>query len=116
MLQNTIKSIDSPSVYLLCDPSNDLFKIGMTRHMTSQRVKQLQTGNGTELFIVHVYPCQYPNRMESILHKRFMHKKELNEWYRLDNDDVINFIDTCKQIDSIIELMKDNEFFAKNLK
>ena len=111
-----IKSIDKPSVYLLCDPSNELFKIGMTRHMTSKRVKQLQTGNGTELFIVHVYPCDYPNRLETLLHNKFADKKVLNEWYKLDIDDVRDFNNTCKSIDDMIHLMSENVFFAKDLK
>lgn len=102
-------------VYLVCDPSNDLYKIGMTRTNHSKRLKQLQTGNGTELIWKYGYECEYPYRLENILHRRFSHKKTIGEWFALSLEDVIEFPNTCKQVDDIIHLMKDNEFFAKGL-
>ena len=102
-------------VYLFCDPSQDLFKIGVTKNLYSKRMKQLQTGNANELKVVTKYYCNYPYRLESILHNRFSHKKVLNEWYSLSLEEVVNFEKTCQEVDNIIEVMKDNIFFAKNL-
>lgn len=84
--------------------------------MTEKRLKQLQTGNGTELFIVHIYYCQYPFRLETLLHRKFQFKREHGEWFRLDAHDVTTFLQTCESTDNIIQMMKDNEFFGKNLK
>ena len=47
-------------VYLICDPANTTFKIGVTRDLKSQRIKKLQTGNSTELFISSIYKTKYP--------------------------------------------------------
>lgn len=43
-------------------------------------------------------------------------KKVLNEWFELSNEDVQNFSDTCQKLEERIEILKDNPFFAKNLK
>ena len=103
-------------VYLIEDPSNLTYKIGVTRKNDKNRLKRLQTGNSTQLEIISIYETQYPFRMESILLNRFQHKRVLNEWYELDVDEVDKFPDICKEIDDIIILMKDNPFFGKNLK
>lgn len=103
-------------VYLICDPSNDTFKIGVTRDINSNRLKKLQTGNSTELHIVSFYKCDYPFRLETMLHKRFINKCILNEWFELSNNEVINFINICKEMDNVIHIMLENPFFNKNLK
>lgn len=103
-------------VYLICDPQNDLYKIGVTRSLESNRIKKLQTGNPTELHIVNIYKCEYPFRMEKMLHTRYTLKHWLNEWYQLDLNDIVHFIDTCKQVEYEINSLKDNIFFTKNLR
>ena len=50
-------------IYLICDPANDTYKIGVTRDINSNRLKKLQTGNSTELHIVYIYKCEYPFRL-----------------------------------------------------
>ena len=103
-------------VYLICDPANDTYKIGVTRTLKSNRIKKLQTGNPTELHIVSLYESKYPYRIEKMLHAHFVLKHELNEWYNLDLQDIVGFQDTCKKLNNTIELLKDNPFFAKDLK
>ena len=99
-------------VYLICDPATDLFKIGMTRSTTSRRLKQLQTGNGTELIWRDSYETKYPQKVETVLHRKYKHKKEIGEWFRLDVDDIIHFKDICAQIEkNIISILENNENF-----
>lgn len=103
-------------VYLICDPSNDRFKIGVTRDLKSNRVKKLQTGNSTELFIHTIYETEWPFRLETMLHKHFEHKRILNEWFALDVSDVTNFKSTCVLLNNNIKALSQNPFFAKDLK
>lgn len=107
---------DGGYVYLICDPANTTFKIGVTRDLKSNRIKKLQTGNSTELFISSIYQTKYPFRMETMLHSKYSNKKELNEWFNLDVYEVTHFKETCKEIENIIECLSDNPFFNKNLK
>lgn len=103
-------------VYLIADENNQVYKIGASRNSALKRMKQLQTGNANELKVVTKYYCNYPYRLESMLHNWFSHKKVLNEWYSLSIDDVLNFEKTCQEVNNIIEILKDNIFFAKNLR
>ena len=103
-------------VYLFCDPSQDLYKIDVTKNLYSKRMKQLQTGNGTELHLVKYHETSYPYRIEQFLHNNFKNKQEHGEWFRLSNEDISSFETLCSKYEEIIDSMKDNPFFNKNLR
>lgn len=102
-------------VYLIADYNNNVFKIGASRNCAVKRMKQLQTGNSNPLELLETFITNYPYRLETILHNKFKYKKVHNEWYSLNEEEVKNFYLTCEEINKIIELMKDNPFFGKNL-
>lgn len=103
-------------VYLLCDPSQNLYKIGVTRNIYTKRIKQLQTGNGNEIHLVSYYETFYPFRIEKFLHNKFLSKKTHGEWFDLNLDDISHFTENCKYFEYIINSLKDNPFFIKNLR
>ena len=103
-------------VYLICDPATDHFKIGVTRDKDSQRIKKLQTGNSTELFLRDIYETQWPFRLEKMLHATYKSKKVLNEWFALEVNEVLNFKSTCSRLENIIRELGDNPHFIKDLK
>ena len=107
---------DSGYVYLICDPANNTYKIGVTRNLNSKRIKKLQTGNSTELHIVYTIETKYPFRLESLLHNKYNDKKLNGEWYALSNIDVSTFKDTCNNYINMINSMLNNPYFSKNLK
>ncbi len=98
-------------VYLICDPSTDLFKIGLTRGKLENRLKKLQTGNGTELHLVAFHETEYPYKIEKMLHNHFSSKKEMNEWFNLNSEDVHSFNEICNDKEIIIKSLKNNPFF-----
>ena len=100
-------------VYLICDPSTDLFKIGLTTGKLENRLKKLQTGNGTELHLVTFHKTEYPYKIEKMLHNHFSNKKELGEWFNLDTDDINSFNEICEKKEEIIKSLSDNPFFEK---
>lgn len=104
-------------IYLICDPSNDLYKIGVTRsHLfDSKRIKQLQTGNGTELHLSSYYETEYPYKLEKMLHNHFANRNEHGEWFRLSNEEINSFKDTCTYLSGIINSLLENPFFSKDL-
>ena len=103
-------------VYLICDPSNDRFKIGVTRDKVNKRIKKLQTGNACELFVRDIYETPWPFRLETMLHNKYNQKRILNEWFELDIHDVTTFQETCRRLEDNIRALSDNPFFGKNLK
>ena len=104
-------------IYLICDPNQNTYKIGVTRNLVQHIIKKLQTGNSSELHIVHTFgPVDYPFRLETLLHTRFKEQKVIGEWYALSDDDVKNFDNICKHYLNIIDSMTQNPYFNKNLK
>jgi len=98
-------------VYLICDPSNNVFKIGVTKkNNIIERIKKLQTGNSTELFISSYYECEYPFRLEKLLHSKFHNKRQIGEWFSLDATDIGNFKIICQKLEYIIYSLKNNPF------
>lgn len=103
-------------IYLLCDNKNDSFKIGKTKKSIEKRIKELQTGNSNELFIVNYHETNYPSLVENMLHKHFSEKQILNEWYQLSDEDVAKFLNICDKIEDNIKILSNNPFFKKMLK
>ena len=103
-------------VYLIEDPANRAYKIGATKKKANGRIKELQTGNSSELVLKETFETDYPFRLESMLHTRFQEYNVLNEWYDLPQETVCEFRKNCEDLNNIILSMKDNPFFAKGLK
>jgi hypothetical protein len=61
----------------------DLFKIGKTKRDPKRRLKELQTGNPTELVIVYTIQSKNMHKLESSLHKKYEHSRVHGEWFRL---------------------------------
>lgn len=91
----------SGGVYLLCDPSTNLFKIGVTAGSVSKRIDELQTGNSCEIHLVAFHETDIPFFIESSLHRHFREKHSINEWYELDVNDISSFEDTCMKYEKI---------------
>lgn len=99
-------------VYLINETNSDRYKIGITKKDVNKRLKQLQTSNPNELWVVHEYKTDYANKLEKVLHNFFRVKKLEGEWFLLNDDDVLNFKDICIEKEKVIEFMvKNNDFF-----
>ena len=102
-------------VYLICDPKNDYFKIGVTTGSIEKRIKKLQTGNGTELHIVSWFECPYPFKLEKLLHLKFCTEREHGEWFSLSVSEVVNFRSICEEVQKTVDVLMENPFFNKSL-
>lgn len=104
-------------VYLLGDSGQEnTFKIGMTRGAIEKRMKQLQTGNGAEIYLVNYHETDYPFFVERLLHTKFYPKQKRNEWFNLDIGDIVDFKQYCEDIEKQAEALKDNPFSKSILK
>jgi porphobilinogen deaminase len=103
-------------VYLLGDwDKENRYKIGVTRGDVQKRIKKLQTGNSGEIYLISKYETEYPFLMEKLLHSQYAVYRVLNEWFELSDEDVLLFQERCKEVDGIIEALKDNYYFRKKL-
>lgn len=92
-------------VYLIQSLEEGYYKIGISKN-PKKRLKQLQTGNSSELKLIYSYPSEYANKIEKSLHGLLSHCKKEGEWFELSLIDELSFDVKCKQIESNINFLK----------
>jgi hypothetical protein len=104
-------------VYLILEVDkngDEAHKIGVSKNSPDKRLKQLQTGNSNKLTLLKVYKSKNYIKVEAMLHGRYSNKQTLsrNEFFKLSNEEVIDFLTTCKKVDETINLLlRENHFF-----
>lgn len=100
-------------VYLIGEIGNEgKYKIGSTRAKdVNTRLKQLQTGNSSELFIKESFETEYPFKLEKMLHNHFGDKAIIGEWFELSEADTEAFSGVCEDKMRVIKSLKDNPFY-----
>ena len=101
------------NVYLICSEfeGRRLFKIGYTRREVSKRIKELKTGNGSELYLVSKFQSKWGTKIESQLHRLYKSKKVNGEWFDLTDDDIKSFSEKCKTTHDMLELITTNNTY-----
>jgi predicted GIY-YIG superfamily endonuclease len=95
-------------VYLIRLSENSYYKIGTTKNI-NKRIKELQTGNAEEIFLVDHYRSDRAFKIEGALHNFFKHKKKINEWFDFGIEDEIKFKELCKNIDDNLKYLDKNK-------
>lgn len=100
-------------VYLIGEMDNKgRYKIGSTKAKdVNKRLKQLQTGNSSELFIKESYETEHPFKLEKMLHNHFKSSNLIGEWFELSKSDTEAFKRVCEEKEKIISSLKDNPFY-----
>lgn len=102
-------------VYLIGELGNEgNYKIGSTNAKdVNKRLKQLQTGNSSQLYIKESYETKHPFKLEKMLHNHFKLYNLIGEWFELQKSDVEAFRSLCEKKEKIISALKDNPFYFK---
>lgn len=100
-------------VYLIGEIGKEgRYKIGSTKAKdVNKRLKQLQTGNSSELFIKESYETEHPFKLEKMLHNHFKSSNLIGEWFELSESDTEAFMGICEEKEKTIEALKDNPFY-----
>lgn len=100
-------------VYLIGETNNNgRYKIGSTRAKdVNRRLKQLQTGNASELYIKETFETEQPFKLEKMLHNHFKYKNLSGEWFELSEADTEAFRGICEEKMKVIDSLKDNPFY-----
>lgn len=95
-------------IYLITNNLNQ-YKIGISKN-PKRRIKELQTGNDSNLFIVNQYKSEkYYKKIEKALHNTYKHCNVLNEWFELTNNQASMFISECIKIEENLIFMDNNK-------
>jgi len=94
-------------VYLIQSQEDGYYKIGVSKH-PKKRVKQLQTGNSSELKLVESYQSEHANKIEKALQRRYSYLKKEGEWFDMGVSQEVSFLTDCKQIEHNFNILKEN--------
>jgi hypothetical protein len=105
-------------VYLICEIDSyggEKYKIGETKNDPEKRLKTLKTGNPNEIFVLRKYSSENYKKIERWFHKKYSSQKTVskNEFFYLSPEQVISFLNDCKEIDKTITFLKNNNPFYK---
>jgi hypothetical protein len=90
------------------------YKIGSTRAKdVTKRLKQLQTGSSSELYVKETYETEHPFKLEKMLHNHFKTSNLMGEWFDLSEADTEAFRGICEEKMKVIESLKENPFYFK---
>lgn len=98
-------------IYLIKSLEDGYYKIGVSKH-PQKRVQELNTGNSSELRLIHSYKSEHANIVEKALHRRFEYLRKEGEWFDLSLKEEISFLNECENIEkNLIFLKKNNNVF-----
>lgn len=80
-------------IYVVKNPLNETVKIGVAQDV-DKRIKQLQTGAGIELELIYKSMiCSNAFAIEKDVHKYFEEYRTFGEWFKINPEVVINFLE-----------------------
>jgi hypothetical protein len=103
------------NVYLLSAEidGSTLYKIGYTRRNPQVRLKELKTGNASDMSVISSYKSEWGTKIEAFLHRKYSSKKVNREWFRLEDEDVLRFNEDCKSIHNNFELLSKTTYYEQ---
>jgi predicted GIY-YIG superfamily endonuclease len=94
-------------VYLIQSLENSYYKIGVSKD-PQKRIKQLQTGNSSELKLIESYSSDFAHQIEKILHRRYSHLQKEGEWFDMSINNEVSFVQECRKIEERLIFLKKN--------
>lgn len=95
-------------VYLIQSLENSYYKIGVSKH-PNKRLRELQTGNSSELKLIEVYQSEFAHAVEKTMQRRYSHLRREGEWFDMSLSNEISFIEECKKIEKSLMFLKQNK-------
>ena len=94
-------------IYLIQSLENSYYKIGVSKH-PKKRLKQLQTGNSSELKLVEIYQSEIAHKIEKTLQRRYSHLRKEGEWFDMSISNEVSFSQECQKIEETLLFLKKN--------
>ena len=92
-------------IYLMQSLENGYYKIGISKNPNT-RLRQLQTGNSSEMKLIETYESDFASKIERTLHNQYSHIKKKGEWFDLTLENEVDFIRNCKNIEENFIILK----------
>ena len=82
-------------LYLIQDSTSKLIKIGISSN-PEKRLKQLQTGSGSQLKLLRTFVTDNDRHWEKRLHKMLWQTRKKGEWF--DLNPLPDYLSLCDQL------------------
>jgi predicted GIY-YIG superfamily endonuclease len=92
-------------VYLIQSLEDGYYKIGVSKH-PAKRIKELQTGNSSELKLIESYQTEFAHQIERALQRRYAHLNKEGEWFDMSISNEVSFKKECQKIEENLILLK----------
>ena len=95
------------NVYLVSSTieGDTCYKIGYSKRDPNKRIKEMKTGNASQLDLIDSFQSKWGTQIEAKLHRMFQDKKISGEWFRLNSNDISQFKKICEQTHERFELI-----------
>ena len=100
-------------IYILENVEN-FYKIGYTKDL-EQRLKQLGTGNSSDLTVIKTFDTKYDSKIEAYLKKYFKSNNIKGEWFNFSKEEIEKIETIIMKKEKTFDFLKasDNPFFNK---
>ena len=100
-------------VYLIQNVETQSYKIGITtKENINERLKNIQTGSPGELILLKKYKSKFFRKIEKYFHNKYCSQKIYGEWFKLNEEQVLNFINDCYLCEKTFLSIEENPFFT----
>ena len=94
-------------IYLIQSLENSHYKIGISKN-PKRRIKELQTGNSSELRLVETYQSVYAVNIERALQRRYSYLHKEGEWFDMSIINEVTFLSECQKIEEMLIYLEKN--------
>lgn len=96
-------------VYLLKN-QEDHYKIGYSTRPARQRIKELETGSSSSIWLIYEFKSDYARKIEAALQSFYSSYKSEGggkEWFNLPHDEALKFEERAKKIEDNLKAIDD---------
>lgn len=94
-------------IYLIQSLENSYYKIGISNN-PKRRIKELQTGNPSQLKLVETYQSEHAEKIERTLQRRYSYLRKEGEWFDMGISNEVSFLIECQKLEEILNLLEKN--------
>ena len=99
-------------IYLIHCEETNRYKIGVSK-TPKKRLQTLQTGNDSEIKLIHEYETKYAYKIEKSFHNLYSYLKTKGEWFDLDLEFEVNFLNECKRSEETFQYLDKHSTYNK---
>jgi hypothetical protein len=101
-------------IYLVRQQNSNLYKIGVTGQLVTERINQLQTANPETLILVNTFETKHDYTLETYVHRRYASQNVQLEWFELTDEQVKEFTAICQQGEANFNLLQEENTYLQD--